>query len=443
MKENPPKIESVRFEEIVTSKNPEELYANFADIKYTSLLCGKGEKDTGRYAFIGLNPFYKAKFNKDPFSEFQNILDYYTVKNFDYPMNLWGGIGYFSYDSCHYVEKLPHTTEDDLKMPKMEIVFYKDVIIYDFQENKKFLIQIKPEGADFTNPADIFEKSAHPAPNYEFKVEGPVNCCSKEHYMQKVEKIKDYIVKGDVYEVNLSHRCEVPFKGYPYAVFRRLYELNPAPFSAYLPFGNHTIISSSPERFLYADKEFVETRPIKGTAPRGTTSEEDMRIKDELAHSTKDDAELAMIVDLLRNDLGKVSEYGSVKVREHKRIEKYPNVWHLVSIIEGKLRQEENYGSLLRACFPGGSITGCPKIRSMEIIDELEDYSRDIYTGTVFIANDMRFDSSIVIRTAIVHKNTLYFNIGGAVVYDSDPEKEYEETLHKAQSIMSALGISF
>jgi para-aminobenzoate synthetase component 1 len=261
--------------------------------------------------------------------------------------------------------------------------------------------------------------------------------------MRKVEKIKDYIVKGDVYEVNLSHRCEVPFEGDPYALFQRLYELNPAPFSAYLPFGDHIIISSSPERFLYADKNFIETRPIKGTAPRGKTPDEDMRIKDELARSTKDDAELAMIVDLLRNDLGKVSEYGSVKVREHKRIEKYPNVWHLVSIIEGKLRAEENYGSLLRACFPGGSITGCPKIRSMEIIDELERYTRGIYTGTVFIANNTRFESSIVIRTAIVHKNNLYFNIGGAVVYDSDPEKEYEETLHKAQSIMRALEASF
>ncbi|MFC1655325.1 aminodeoxychorismate synthase component I [Patescibacteria group bacterium] len=438
-----PKIESVQFEEIKITKSPEELYANFADIPYTSLLCGKGGKDNGRYAFIGLNPFYKAKFTNDPFAEFQQVLDHYSVKEFSYPVNLWGGIGYFSYDAGHYVEKLPRTTKNDLKMSDMEIVFYKDMIIYDLHEDKKFLVQIKVEDDDFTDSREIFRKFNEPASKYEFNVEGPINCCSKDVYMKKVNEIMDYIVKGDVYEVSLSHRCEVPFKGHPYAVFKRLYELNPAPFSAYLPFGDHVIISSSPERFLYADKDFVESRPIKGTAPRGKTPEEDIQIRDELARSTKDDAELAMIVDLLRNDLGKVSEYGSVKVREHKRVEEYPNVWHLVSIIEGKLRLKENYGSLLRACFPGGSITGCPKIRSMEIIDELENYTRGIYTGTIFIANDQRFDSSIVIRTAIVHKDNLYFNIGGAVVYDSDPAMEYEETLHKAQSIMNALGTQF
>ncbi len=438
-----PKIKSVRFEEFKTNKPPEELYANFVDIPYTALLCGKGGKNNTRYAFIGLNPFYKAKFTNDPFIEFQQVLNFFSVKHFNYPVNLWGGVGYFSYDAGRYVEKLPHSTINDLKMPDMEIVFYKDMIIYDLYEDKKFLVQIELEEGNFTNPKSIIEKFDEPVSNYEFNINGPVICCSKDIYMKKVKKIIDYIIKGDVYEVNLSHRCEIAFNGHPYALFKRLYELNPAPFSAYLPFGDHVIISSSPERFLYADRNLIETRPIKGTAPRGKTAKEDIKIKNELMRSTKDDAELAMIVDLLRNDLGKVSEYGSVKVREHKRIEEYPNVWHLISIIEGKLRSSENYGSLLRACFPGGSITGCPKIRSMEIIDELEDYTRGIYTGTVFIANDKRFDSNIVIRTAIVYKDKLYFNVGGAVVYDSDPEKEYNETLYKAQSIMKAIKAQF
>lgn len=443
MNNNLPKIKSVRSTEFETSKSPENFYANFADMSYSAFLCGKGNKDNTRYAFIGLNPFYRTKLAVDPFREFQELLYHFSVKEFKYPASLWGGIGYVSYDVCHYIEKLPRTTKNDLKMPDMQIVFYKDMIIYDLLKQKTYLIQVKTEDDDFTDPKTIFNKAESEERHFDFKVKRPVACCSKDKYMKKVDKIIEYIIQGDVYEVNLSHRCKISFKGHPYAVFKKLYNLNPAPFSAYLPFGDHTIISSSPERFLFADEDLVETRPIKGTAPRGKTPEEDFANRAELAASTKDDAELSMIVDLMRNDLGKVSEYGSVKVREHKRIEEYPNVWHLVSIIEGKLRPEENYGSLLRATFPGGSITGCPKIRSIEIIDELEDYRRNIYTGTIFIANDQRFDSNIVIRTAIVHKDSFYFNIGGAVVYDSDPEKEYEETLQKSQSIMKALGAAF
>ena len=172
---------------------------------------------------------------------------------------------------------------------------------------------------------------------------------------------------------------------------------------------------------------------------RGKTKEEDQKNRLLLASSEKEDAELSMIVDLLRNDLGKVCDYGSVRVREHKRIEGFSDVWHLISIVEGRLRKEESYASLIRACFPGGSITGCPKIRSMEIIDELEKYARNLYTGMIFIGNDHHFDSSIVIRTIIAKTNHLYFNVGGAVVYDSIPKREYEETLDKAQSIMKVL----
>jgi para-aminobenzoate synthetase component 1 len=190
---------------------------------------------------------------------------------------------------------------------------------------------------------------------------------------------------------------------------------------------------------LRAEDAWVETRPIKGTVPRGSNEEEDLRLRMQLAHSEKDDAELSMIVDLLRNDLGKVCQVGSVRVREHKRIEGFANVWHLVSLVEGRIRKEEDYASLVRACFPGGSVTGCPKIRSMEIIDELETYRRNLYTGMLFIANDRRMDSSIVIRTIIATGGTLYFSVGGAIVYDSVPEGEYDETLAKAQSIMKVL----
>jgi para-aminobenzoate synthetase component 1 len=438
-----PKIKSVQFKEFKTEKTPESIYANFVDTPYTALLCGKGEKDNSRYAFIGINPFYKMQTNKEPFNEFQNLLNHFSVKEYKYPMNLWGGIGYLSYSAAHHTEKLPNTTKDDLKMPDMQMVFYKDLLVFDLHNNQNYLIQVQLENDDYTDHDEIFKRVDSDSPNRTFFVEKPVVCCDKETYMKKIDKIRNYIVQGDVYEVNLAHRCRVPYKGDLYAVFQKLFKMNPSPFSAYLPFGDHTIICNSPERFLLAEESHVETRPMKGTAPRGKTSEEDQQNKKALLSSVKDEAELSMIVDLLRNDLGKVSEYGSVHVREHKRLEQYLNVWHLISIIEGDLRKDETYGSLLRATFPGGSITGCPKIRSMEIIDELEDYSRNLYTGTIFIANDVRMDSNIVIRTAIAHKGNLDFYIGGAIVYDSDAENEYEETLHKAKSILQAIGASF
>jgi para-aminobenzoate synthetase component 1 len=324
-------------------------------------------------------------------------------------------------------------------MPLMEMAYYRDFLIFDYRKAKVFLIQTDT-GKGFSDPQkmiELFEKRKARVDTY--SVEPPQSCCSREEYMALVEKIINYIIRGDVYEVNLSHRFEAGYQGDPYGLFLKLYQMNPAPFSAYLNFGDNRIISSSPERFLRVEGDWVETRPIKGTIQRGENEEEDLKNRKILANSMKDDAELSMIVDLLRNDLGKVCEYGSVRVKEHKRIEGFSNVWHLISIVEGKLRGEENYASLIRGCFPGGSITGCPKIRSMEIIDELEKYARNLYTGMIFIANDARLDSSIVIRTIVAKKRALYFSVGGAVVYDSSPEREYEETLEKAQSIMKAI----
>jgi anthranilate/para-aminobenzoate synthase component I len=433
-----PNISKIRNIQFKTNKSPEEFYANFSKQKYSALLCGKGSKDNSRYAFIGLNPFLIEKTKKDSFNKFQELLDFYSVKKYKYPMNLWGGIGYMTYDTAHETEKLPNTVKDNLKMPHMQIAFYKDFIVFDLHKNKQFLIQIKLANDEFTDPDEILHSP--PLKIKSFKAKGTLDCCSKENYIQKVNKIKHYIIEGDIYEVNLSHQCQISFFGDPYTIFKELYKINSAPFSAYLPFGEHTIICNSPERFLKVEKDRVETRPMKGTAPRGKTKKTDLKNKCDLFTSMKDAAELSMIVDLMRNDLGKVCEYGSVKVAEHKRIEAYANVWQMISIVKGKLKG--NYGELLEACFPGGSITGCPKIRSMEIIDELEIYNRNLYTGSIFIANDMRMDSNIVIRSMIAHKNKLHFNIGGAVVYDSNPEKEYEETLDKAKSIVKALGIT-
>ena len=422
-----PILKSLRTKTLDPTLDPVKLYSNFANQKYSSLLTGKGKKDNSRYSFIGLNPFYISKPKSDPFKEFQKLLDHFSVKKYRYPANLWAGIGYFSYDVCHFVEKLPSSNPDHLKMPVFQMVFYKDMIVFDHHKGENYLIQADT-GDGFTD----FQ-----LPRYKpgkFEIKGKVECDSKSKYIKKIKKVKDYIVEGDVYEVSLSHKCTTKFTGDTFSIFQKLFKLNSAPFSAYLSFDDFTIISNSPERFILAEKDKLESRPIKGTLPRSKS-------KSILKNSKKDDAELSMIVDLMRNDFGKVCKYGSVKVKEHKRIEGYKNVWQMLSIVTGKLKQKEDYGSLMRACFPGGSITGCPKIRSMEIIDEIEDYTRNLYTGSIFIANDVRMDSSIVIRTMITHKNTLTFNVGGAIIYDSDPESEYQETLDKAENIKRVLGL--
>lgn len=431
-----PKIKSVQVKELPNDLDPEAVFNNYADRSYNALLTGNAQKDNSRYSFIGINPLFIAQSKNDPFKELQQLLDHFSVKEFEYPANLWGGIGYISYEAAHHIEKLPKTTKDPLNMPVMQVVFYKDMIVFDHHENKNYLIQIQTNDQDFTKLHITNKKEQR-----NFKTRRPVLCCSSEKYSKQIHTIKKYIEDGDVYEVNLSHQCHIPFEGDAYGIFQKLYNINSAPFSAYLPFGEHKIICNSPERFILAEGTKLETRPMKGTTPRSPDPNEDKKFKKELSQSVKDSAELSMIVDLMRNDFGKICEYGSVKVQEHMRIEQYKNVWQMISIVEGKLRKDENYGSLLRACFPGGSVTGCPKIRSMEIIDELEDYSRNLYTGTIFIGNDQRFDSNIVIRSIIAHKNMLNFNIGGAIIYDSDPQKEYEETMHKAKSIMEALDL--
>jgi para-aminobenzoate synthetase component 1 len=237
----------------------------------------------------------------------------------------------------------------------------------------------------------------------------------------------------------MSQRFELGFDGSSYDLFRHLYRKNPASFFAYVNAGDHRVVSTSPERFMSMDGRYVETRPIKGTRPRGKTPDDDRKLAEGLLESPKDDAELSMIVDLLRNDIGKVCEAGSVNVREHKRLESYQNVYHLVSVVEGRLPPDAGAVDLIKAVFPGGSITGCPKIRAMEIIDELESHRRHVYTGSIgYISFHDTMDLSIAIRTATVVDDKIIFSVGGGIVYDSDPEEEYEETIHKGRTFMAA-----
>jgi para-aminobenzoate synthetase component 1 len=257
-----------------------------------------------------------------------------------------------------------------------------------------------------------------------------------------VETARENIRAGEKFQVNLSQRFEADMPLPPYELYRRLRWLNPAPFASYLNFDGVTVISASPERFLRVRNDLVETRPIKGTRPRGKDPMSDQALARELVHSIKDRAEHVMIVDLERNDLGRVCRYGTVTVSELMALEKYATVFHLTSTVEGRLRPGKGVIDLLKATFPGGSITGAPKVRAMEIIDELEPTRRSVYTGSIgYLSFDGGLDLNIVIRTILVREGRAYFQVGGAVVYDSDAEGEYTETLDKAKALIHALSM--
>ncbi len=254
---------------------------------------------------------------------------------------------------------------------------------------------------------------------------------------------REYICAGDIFQVNLSQRFEVGLNISPYKLYQRLRRINPAPFACYLNFKDINIVSASPERFLRVRSDWVETRPIKGTRPRGKTEAEDKTLAQELLSSVKDRAENVMIVDLERNDIGRVCRYATVRVTELAILEKFPTVFHLTSTVVGRLRPDKGRVDLLKAAFPGGSITGAPKVRAMEIIDELEPTRRSVYTGSIgylSFAGDM--DLNIVIRTILVKGGKAYFQVGGGIVYDSEPEAEYQETLDKGKALIQALKLS-
>lgn len=353
-------------------------------------------------------------------------------------------VGYLGYDLHHFLERLPKNTVDDLEFPDMCFGFYDKFVIYDHMEGRCFLV-----GRNLKN--DLRELTAllsTPATNEKFQKDfrNKRNKCqlkgnfTERDYLEAVEKAKEYIARGDIYQVNLSQRFQTELDCKPHELYLRLRKINPAPFSAYLQFEDNVIVSSSPERFLKVQSGHVQTCPIKGTRPRGQDPVSDQKIVAELLNSPKDNAELAMIVDLERNDLGKVCNYGSVKVIEKKRLETHPTVFHLVATVEGDLHPRYDLIDLLKATFPGGSITGAPKIRAMEIIDELEPTSRSIYTGAIgYIGLDGSMDLSIAIRTFLIKGSSAYFQVGGGIVADSVPEGEYQETLVKSRALIESL----
>ncbi|MNX25310.1 Aminodeoxychorismate synthase component 1 [compost metagenome] len=365
----------------------------------------------------------------------------------DAPPFLGGAVGTLAYDLGRLLETLPSIAQDDLGLPDLHMAWYD--VVFAFRDGAGWIVS-----SGLPHPPETREREAlsrleetlawlesDPAPVAPFAATGPWRSgFTRSEYETAIARIQSHIAAGDIYQANLSQRFEAPVAGDPADLYLRLREANPAPFGAFLRYPDSTLVSASPERFLELRNGRVETLPIKGTRPRGLTPPEDQRLAEELIASRKDRAEHLMIVDLERNDLGRVCQIGSVKVPDLFRLEAHPTVWHLVSTVEGQLREGLDAVDLLRASFPGGSITGAPKLRSMEILEGIEPTRRGPYTGSIgYWGLDGSLDLSIVIRTAIVKDGHAYVQVGGGIVADSDAAAEYQETLDKAAALMRAI----
>jgi len=472
----------------------------FQDSDYAFLLdSAGGRKELGHYSYCGGDPFlvYKAKrrhegsgiasalvkeivfedtFGKrlldaneksrtvELFGDLRETFSRYQISPESYVLHdvpfFSGAVGYFGYETGHFVEALTCHSKDDLCMDDICLLFCDCVFVHNHKTSKTW-ISILGRGAtqEEANRSSQRKKQVFIEKIHQFErlldeatltsaatVRTSQPIClnqpfSRERYCDSVNIAKEHILAGDALEVCLTHRMDAPFDGDPWQLYQELRRINPAPFASYLKLPEATIVSSSPERFLKLSRDkIVQSRPIKGTRPRGKDALEDEKQFRDLSTNVKDKAENMMIVDLVRNDLGMVCEFGTVKVTELLSVETYATVFQLVSTIEGQLKPHKDVFDLISAAIPGGSMTGAPKIEAMKIIDTLEPVNRGVYSGAIgFLDFSGTTDLNIVIRTIIIKDQHAYLSVGGAIVADSDPSNEYDETMDKARALIHAL----
>jgi para-aminobenzoate synthetase component 1 len=434
----------------------------FSERKYASILgANKSVVNGGRFSYWAAEPKEIFEFNpgqKNPFKKLhRNLIKYKLYRDYELALPdgiFYGGwIGFFSYELGRYIEKLPVSTIDDLKMPLIRLCFYDRVITYDHIEKNFWLLAL-----DMSDETDTPEKklddlerlirksqhikmSPHACSEIGETDFSKIRCnMDKNYYLHAFEKIKKYIYDGDVYQINFSRRFECEYGAEPIELFNWQNLYNPSPYSAYIDTGEYKIVSASPEMFITINDGIISTKPIKGTRPRMKNSDRDYAI--ELLHNKKEQAELNMIIDLERNDIARICVPGTREVTQPRMIEAYPTVFHAVATIEGQLRDEISFCDVIKAMFPGGSITGAPKIRSMEIIDETEPTARGVYTGSIgYIGIDGNTSLNIAIRTIIIKDKNAYFQTGGGIVADSEPEAEWQETIVKAKALLAGIKI--
>jgi anthranilate synthase component 1 len=442
----------------------------FKDEPYSFLLESvTGGDKIARYSFIGGRPFLTFRSNKDewvisgevnekgrgdPVGRLRSLLSRYKAVHVEGLPRLCGGaIGYFSYDSVRLFEEIPDKNPPNGILDEIFFGFYKDVIAFDNREHKLLLITTihTDEGIPLEQ---AYKNACHNLGSTEDKlavrlassfltvgdVTGTTSTFSRQQYEKAVEKCKDYILAGDIFQIVPSQRISVTVGMDPFDLYRVLRTVNPSPYMFYLSIDGAKVAGSSPEMMVRVENGVVEVRPIAGTRPRGLTEAEDERLAEELAKDPKEIAEHVMLVDLGRNDVGRVSEPGTVVVEEMMHIEKYSHVMHLVSNVSGKLKKNNDALDALFSCFPAGTLSGAPKIRAMEIIDELEPVRRGIYGGALgYIDFSGSMDTCIVIRTMVCKDGTAYIQAGAGIVADSVPSREYDETINKAGALLTAI----
>jgi len=464
-----------------TRHTPETLAEQLRSLPGLMLLRSDGEAaDQARYSFVVAQPFltfrawgsrcelrtdhHRAVQFGNPWNALEQLLERYElIDEIDLPFPLGGCFGYWGYDLKNFVEpRLRARAVNDLELPDCAVGFYDSLVIFDHHLGKTWLVAtgLAADGSRNESRArqqadwwheQLGKDAYYLAPNRFEKNTGegelappvPASNFTRDQFINATRRALDYIRAGDIYQVNLSQRFTAPWGWEGWEFYRALHAASPAPFGAFLDAGDFQITSSSPERFLRLSGQHIQTRPIKGTRPRDADPQRDAQLAYELQSSEKERAELVMITDLLRNDLGRVCEFASIAVPELMRLEKFAQVQHLVSTVEGRLRPELSHLAALRDCFPGGSITGAPKFRAMEIIDELEPVTRGPYTGSLgYLGFNRESQFNIAIRTAIVRDGQVHFQVGAGIVADSDPEMEYEETLAKARGFERALSLT-
>ena len=468
--------------EIAAPPEPAALFRRFGKLSRPAWLDANFDADRlGRFSLLAADPFLEieargfviverdllenreTRLNSPLFPYLNRLQERFYRPRENSLLPFEGGlIGYLGYELGHQVENFARTTRNDLDMPDAFFAAYDSVVIYDHLKGRAF---VAATGLPHAAAAPAARRRAKARCEW---LEGLVAEARREReeafgdkpgeritglepalleanfsrasYRNAIGRILEYIAAGDIYQVNLSQRFTVPFAGDSREFYLKFRALSPAPFGAYLETGRHAILSNSPERYLLIRGDYIETRPIKGTRPRGVDAAGDAAYGCELLQSAKDRAEHLMIVDLERNDLGRIAAYGSVHVPEMMILESYANVHHMVSTVAARIRPGKSASDCLFNSFPGGSITGAPKLRAMEIIDELEPTCRGVYTGSIgYFDFSGDLDFNIAIRTAVATGGHLHFQVGGGIVADSDPDEEYEETRTKAASFLKAI----
>ncbi|MFA6000570.1 MAG: anthranilate synthase component I family protein [Thermoleophilia bacterium] len=363
-----------------------------------------------------------------------------------------GAFGMLGYDAGRYIENLPSLATDDLGLPEFHLIFPRKLICYDHQAGTAHLFFEDPAAGEMASAEEALRVQSLSreafdevsAGRHEFSLSYDTQSnMTQESFMQIVERAKEYIIAGDIFQSNLSQRLELEYDGDSLVLYEALRAVNPSPFAGFLDMGDYQLISSSPERLVQLDGREAQTRPIAGTRRRGVDNAEDDNLREELNLDPKERAEHIMLVDLERNDMGRVCDYGSVRVDELMVNEAYSHVTHIVSNVQGELYRTRDAVDLLRAMFPGGTITGCPKVRCMEIIDELEPVRRGPYTGSFgYIGYNGNMDMNIIIRTLVRIGDSVFVQAGAGIVADSDPEREYRETLRKAEAMVRAVHLA-